>query len=469
MKIQLINSPLPSYISTCLRSKCYPPLHLISLATYIKNTISEADIEILDGEIIGKNRILEKANSDIIGISSNSLSYESAVEIATNIKKRNPNTKIILGGIHATNIAEDILNNRDCFDILVIGQGEQSITDILNNKPWKEISNYVFKDSKSKQTLKSFNKQLDINELPSPDYSTICLNDYFNHFQNNYFDKIYSKGIAVYSSTGCEWRIKSGGCSYCSIPNKNYSIISVKRYWKHIYELIAEFGIDFIWDVSDTFTSNIKWLESLVVAKPRNIDVGFHVYARIDNLDNYCISLLKQVGVKEVLIGIESFDNKMLKSAKKGFNFDKIIKSLNLLNEYKINVAISFVLGLPGEDEVSLKTTLENVKRISWMKNIIENHVSVLIPLPGSLIYREIIEDPILGAKYKGKDLLNFSELQRDYLDKFTICGSETVYDYYIKIDSFFRSAGPFYCDKNSSIYKFIHFKEELLNLTNKI
>ena len=95
MRLQLINSPLPAYMSTCLRSKCYPPLHIVSLATYIKNIISDIEINILDGEILGIDEVIRKANADVIGISSNTLSYESAVDIATRIKQKSKRTRII--------------------------------------------------------------------------------------------------------------------------------------------------------------------------------------------------------------------------------------------------------------------------------------------------------------------------------------------------------------------------------------
>ena len=71
------------------------------------------------------------------------------------------------------------------------------------------------------------------------------------------------KGIPILSSTGCYYRVSSGGCIYCSIPNNKYSLIDPKKYWKTISYLNNTVNADFFWDVSDTFTSNIQWLEEL--------------------------------------------------------------------------------------------------------------------------------------------------------------------------------------------------------------
>lgn len=461
MKIQLLNSPLPNYISTCLRSKCYPPLSLVSLATYIHKKLPLVNIEILDGEIFGIDALIEKADSDIIGISSNSLSYESAVEIAEKIKKRNPKSTIILGGAHATHLFKEILFNRKCFDVVVLGQGEQTIVDILSGIPLKKIQNCAYFENGCVRISGTKRQDIQINALPFPDYSILSLEEYYRNFQIHYPEKMRKYGMPIYSSTGCYWREKTGGCTYCSIPNKEYSIIDPELYWDYIISLVSNLGIDFIWDVSDTFTSDIQWLKHLANSAPKNIDVNFHVYARIDDLSEFSISLLKKIGIREILVGIESFDNRMLNSAHKGINQDSVINALYLLNRYNIDVAVSFVLGLPDEDETSLNNTLKCLKDISWMNNIIENHTSILIPLPGSDIYNRILRDPMIGKKYLDKDIVNLSELQKDYLDKFTVCGSDVVFDYYLKIDSIFKSAGPFFIDKRAPIYRNMNFKEE--------
>jgi radical SAM superfamily enzyme YgiQ (UPF0313 family) len=152
----------------------------------------------------------------------------------------------------------------------------------------------------------------------------------------------------------------------------------------------------------------------------------------------------------------------MLNAANKGINDNEIINTMYLLNEYEMDVAVSFVLGLPGETKASLHKTLQHLEQISWMNNVIENHASVMIPLPGSRIWKEIMGRTSLRKKYGGKDLINLVEFQIDYLNNFTVCGASVVFDYYLKIDSFFTSAGPFYCDKDNSFFKLIHFKENV-------
>ena len=56
--------------------------------------------------------------------------------------------------------------------------------------------------------------------------------------------------------------------------------------------------------------------------------------------------------------------------------------------------------------------------------------------------------------------MVNLFEMQRDFLDRFTECGSKKVFDYYLEIDKIFNSAGPFFIDKRTPIYKKIQFQE---------
>jgi radical SAM superfamily enzyme YgiQ (UPF0313 family) len=460
MKIQLVNSPLPNFMSSCLRSQCYPPLNLISLSTHIAHNFSNISVEILDGEILGLDKLLEMMDADIVGISSNSLSYESAVYIAKHLKAKTPTTPIILGGAHASHAYREILVNQNCFDFVVIGQGEQAIVDILNGRSKELISNLAY--IKNGKIIRNKSNFIDINSLYPPDFSRIELIDYFANFSNHYNAKKEKRGIPVQSSTGCSYRMNHGGCIYCSIPNLKHTLIDPKKYWDSILKLNCSTNADFFWDISDTFTSNIDWLEELAEKKPSKLKIDFHVYARIDNINERTLNSLKIIGVKEVLIGIESFNDEMLETCNKGIDNHQINTSLVLLNQYGIDVAVSFVLGLPNESDATLAYTLEQLRGLNWMDNIIENHASVLIPLPGSRIFNQILANSKFREKYLGKDIINLFEFQKDYLNEFTKCGADKVYEYYLEIDKLFQSAGPFFIDKRAPIYKQINFKEEL-------
>ena len=69
-KVQLVNAPLSQNFIASSKAGVYPPLHLLTLATYLKERLPQLDIEIIDGEIVPIEQILLKVNADIVGISS---------------------------------------------------------------------------------------------------------------------------------------------------------------------------------------------------------------------------------------------------------------------------------------------------------------------------------------------------------------------------------------------------------------
>ena len=69
---------------------------------------------------------------DLIGFSCMVHNYQWSLDIAREIKKREPNLPIIFGGIQPTSIADEVLGN-DCVDFVAIGEAELSLTSLLEN------------------------------------------------------------------------------------------------------------------------------------------------------------------------------------------------------------------------------------------------------------------------------------------------------------------------------------------------
>jgi hypothetical protein len=69
MKVQLAIAPAPLEYVKNPRYACFPPLDLLSLATYVSDKCPSAEIEILDGQILGQDQLLDRIGADFVGIS----------------------------------------------------------------------------------------------------------------------------------------------------------------------------------------------------------------------------------------------------------------------------------------------------------------------------------------------------------------------------------------------------------------
>ncbi|MDP2925340.1 MAG: radical SAM protein [Nanoarchaeota archaeon] len=457
--VQLVKAPLPSDSANCLRSGAYPPYNLTSIATYLKEK-SDLDVQIIDGEILSLDEIIASLHPQgIIGISSTSLAYPAALKIAQASKEKD--SFVILGGIHAYHLPNEILESRKFIDVVVHGQGEEAFRELVNGENIHNIPNITFRDKN--KIVSNPSRVINQRDLPFPNFSLVSdLNRYFQNFQKHYgYKRKDGKGLPVYSSSGCLYRLKTGGCEFCSIPNQPYSIVRPEQYWRIVERLNQEFGANFIWDISDTYTSNKEWVRRVSESKPKGISTSFNVYGRVDDINPEMLGYLKKIGVLELLLGVESFYDPTLKSINKGYTAERAKQSLRLLREFGINVELSLVLGNTGETEESLKRTLEICETLQELDNIDENHCSILIPLPGSKVYRKLMEDLDLRKKY-GRDLIDYERLQIEFLDRYTLCGASKVFEYYNKIEKLFNPAGAFYSPKNSQFYTQGRFRDDL-------
>lgn len=429
MKVQLIQPTTGKYRSNS-RSGCYPPLGLISIATYIRQECPSVEVEILDGELISDDEIIARLDSDIVGLNTNTVTYPQAVKIAAAAKKCG--SKVILGGVYASAIPDLILSKRAyLIDSLVVGYGEKTLVDIISGKVDKLV----------------INQNPEFNRLPYPDRSLVDLDKYVQIFQQNHPTWEY-RGTSIFTNVGCTWREKSGGgCIFCSrsgarTGKKHPSII-----WQEIRELVENYRIDYLVDFSDTTLQDTEWLQSVIKAKPRDINPSWHIFARMDEINSDTLKLLTQLPCNHIFVGIESGDPQIYCAAQKGGGSpEDSLKMAKLLKDFEIELTPSYVIGLPGETEESMNRTYDHACRLQEITRFEEIFCCQLIPFPGSAAF-----DQIRSKSCFDTDLFDIQELKRMwakhtcsvpfqrtqeyvnkilYLGKYKITISRSVYPY---------------------------------------
>lgn len=423
MKIQLINAPIQKGSVGSTRTGVYPPLGLLSIATYILKNNMDVNIKILDGEILGKENIITSIDADVVGIYSNILSYSECVDIAQAAKSKG--AKVLVGGPYVSAIPEIVLKNRGMIDAVIIGDGECALNEYVKGVPLCNINNLAYRDNG--QIVK--NKVVDINldELPPIDYGLINLDPYFTAFKERFDFIPFKRTISTFSQKGCFW-YKRRSCVFCE-EFATYRVKNPASYWKEIEGIVKTYNVDIIFDVSDSPLSNKRWLRQLAKLMPAGLGCAFFLYGRIDDIDDEVIDILQHLNCYEILAGIESGDDGLLKAANKGFTVEDIIIGSKRLARSGIKLYPSFVLGLPGETVDSLLKTKEVAERLVDLANVYEISCSSLIPIPGSKVYQNLMQDSNLGKKYGDKDILPIDEMRKDWVHSY--CKVE--YDHILK------------------------------------
>lgn len=442
MRVSLINPKVAQDYSGP-RAKIYPPLGLLSLATCLKNELgSRLEISVLD-EVIEEAVPDSIYKNDLVCIGVNSFNYENGIRHAK--KAKDSGATVVLGGPHATILPENILRLRTEVDFVIAGEGEKSlamlICEIANKtNRYQEVPNLFYRQgSEVKSSGKKFEN--DLRDLPVIDRSYLPIEKYINNYRLAYKNEIgnigYLRPASLYSSKGCSWRDKSGGCVFCARLEKNVRFRTAQQIWEEISLLVNEHNIDHIWDISDDNLNDPEWFSNFVSLKPKAINPKFLVYSRASAINKAAIEWFKRLNVHEIYVGFESGDPEMLRAAKKGSSQEHHLRIIELIAGAGINIYPSFVLGLPGETESSLANTMKFVRQITQICRFYRISATKLIPIPGSMAFKMLAQHGSLNGKnYPCLDTFDLKTMEKEWAELFTSVGYDTLSRYCDEINN---------------------------------
>ena len=158
-------------------------------------------------------------------------------------------------------------------------------------------------------------------------------------------------------------------CDYCDFTKLQYFRIFAKPYLKKLKEelssLVENKELETIYVGGGTPTSleDDLFLELLEIIKPYSHSVKEYTFeCNPESLSLKKIKLLKDYRINRISIGVESTDDKILKSINRHHTFNDVKKAINLLRENGIsNINLDLILGLPNVTENMLKKDIKNI------------------------------------------------------------------------------------------------------------
>ncbi len=369
-KILLIN-PISSDKKTYIRIgrcqtqaqpgiECWPPVDLALIGTALKKINNVSNVVLYDAQRENNYKkmypYIKNEAPQIVILNCTTPTVFSDIEVAEQIKKDNKECLIIFFGLHATARPLDIMKS-SFVDCCVRGEPEDTISLVVRDyiekgkRDFGSIYNIVYL-SKENEIIETKRKEVKSSDFIHliPDRSLID-NQYYKLMYNN------KPFTIIQTSRGC-----LNNCIYCtaSMYSAHYSCRSVESVLEEIKECIKKYEIrDFLF-LSDTFTANRKWVEEfcnkLIFEK---IQIRWMSNSRIDKIDYSLAKLMKESGCWIVSLGIESYDENILRRAKKNINRHQIVQTVNILYSVKIKTIGYFMFGLPGESKESIGNTIK--------------------------------------------------------------------------------------------------------------
>ncbi len=360
MKIAFVETPSP-YLVT---KGSIISLGMLSLATMLNYHGHDATLE--NPPTIQSLGIY--ADADIICLGGTSLEYPMTAKCAEWIQSNLPNVMVFFGGIHATTMTDEVVES-GLFDAVCVGEGEIAILRMVSDMALGKLQPLYHAEPVV--------TKLDI--FPHPDRSLIReerSSTLFSHGEQ-YFG---TKSESIMTSRGCPNR-----CSFCA-SNAMWgrhvrfrSVDNVLSEIRHIIDMtgVRQFGF---WD--DTLTLNKKRCIELC-AGLQELDIAWKCMGRAAGLDAEICKALKDAGCKDLALGFESGDQRVLDVLQKDVKKEAMLNGCRHATDAGLNVRGMFMTGTPGEREDSPELTIEYINTL----NINAVSLFLFTPLPGSAIW----------------------------------------------------------------------------------
>ena len=396
MRIILINPPFEDEYSVGnSKSIKYilnviPPLGLAYLAAALGK--SGFTVEIIDGFLENSDILgIISAKADIVGITATTPTFNSALLIARKIKEGLPSATIILGGAHITAMPFEAMRAGP-FDIGVIGEGEEALVELVKavgteqcSVPTKtdlrSIKGLIYREGPNLVTTPKREAIINLDSIPFPARHLLPPLSRYRPTPASY--RRLPLGVLI-SSRGCPQQ-----CTFCdrAVFGNSYRFRSPENVLGEVDELIAKYGAKEIRFFDDCFALNRERAYQICAGlRKRKAKIPWTCLTTVGSVTKELLEEMKASGCWQVLYGLESGSDRMLKLLKKGASLDQNIQAVKWAKEAGLSVRADFIVGTPGETEESLKETLDFALKMK----LDYAHFNKFVPYPGTELYEKL-------------------------------------------------------------------------------
>ncbi len=337
---------------------------------------------------------------DITGISCYSDFLPIVLLAVEKLKQAQPEKIIILGGEGPSGVAEEILEHFPFVDMIVKGEGERTIVELMQcleaGGDLGLVKGISFRRGSQVYVSPARELVADLDTIPFPAHDKLNFAGY--------------QMVGMTSSRGCPFR-----CTFCDVApfwGHRFRARSVENIIEEIKLLKYEYGQNAITFYDELFTFNRKRvLEFCRKLKEENLNIQWSCLARIDSMDETLMQGMAENGCNMVSYGVESGSNKVQQAMRKRLTREKIKEMISLSLKYFEYIQTFFVWGFPFETMADFQETMDLIACVSELGTY--PTVGYLAPFPFSRLYQE------------NKEGLRFS--RKIYLDSHANTDTEVV------------------------------------------
>jgi hopanoid biosynthesis associated radical SAM protein HpnJ len=329
---------------------------------------------------------------ELVVMHTSTPSFANDVKVAQAMKDVNPKLKIgFVGAKVAVEPAESLEAAGTALDFVGRNEFDFTIKEIADGRAWDGIDGLSYRNAagglthnRERPTLEDMDQLPFVTEVYKRDLN---IEDYFIGYLKHPY-------VSIYTGRGCKSR-----CTFCLWPQTvgghRYRVRSVEhvieeiRLAKHYFPQVREFFFD-----DDTFTDNLPRAEA-IAKELGKLGVMWSCNAKA-NVPRKTLEVLKDNGLRLLLVGYESGNQQILHNIKKGMLIDVAKRFTKDCHDVGVTIHGTFILGLPGETKETIEETIKFATEI----NPHTIQVSLAAPYPGTFLYKQAVENGWLDAKH---------------------------------------------------------------------
>jgi hopanoid biosynthesis associated radical SAM protein HpnJ len=269
-------------------------------------------------------------------------------------------------------------------DFVARNEFDFTIKEVAEGRPWSEIAGLSYRNASGTivhNDERAILENMDLLPFVTPVYKRDL------NISNYFIGYLHHPYLSVYTGRGCKSR-----CTFCLWPQTVGGHRYRTRSVGHVVEEIAwaqkafpqvkEFFFD-----DDTFTDDLPRAEA-IAKELRKLGIVWSCNAKA-NVPRQTLKVLRENGLRLLLVGYESGNQQILHNIKKGMRIEVARKFTKDCRDLGITIHGTFIMGLPGET----KETIEETIRFASEINPHTIQVSLAAPYPGTVLFDQAVKN----------------------------------------------------------------------------
>ena len=364
-----------------------------------------------------KNEIKQK-QIDVVATGGLSFQYNTVKCVVEAAKGFDNKIITIVGGGIISGDPEPAMEALEYVDYGVIGEGEVSIVELCRvleqgGEP-DGVDGIIFKKNDCYIITKPRREVEDIDSIPWPDYKGFEIDKYLKTNPPGISGLNRKNIIFMLTSRSCPYN-----CTFCfHTIGKKYRQRSLDVFFNELDYMVSQYKIDYICLVDELFSSNIHRVKEFC-ERIKSYKIRWWAQFRVGNdITPELLNNLKDSGCDVMTFGLESADNRILKSMGKHITVEQIENTLKLVHNSGISFEGAFIFGDIEETNETANNTL------NWWRAHPEYKINLnlITVYPGSILYKYACKVKIIDDRAKflkdGCPQINVSKMTDDELSE---------------------------------------------------